>query len=187
MPVTRPALVHLRPIDARDGAAFATFVGRLSAESRGRRFLGPKPRLTARELAYLTDVDGITHGAFAAIDPRTGAIVGEARYAPWPGREGVADLAVTVADELQRRRIGTALAAATVEAARTHGVHTLTASTLWENAPARALLRRLGFRPVGSSDGIVELELDLAAAPARPAPLSAAGGASSPAAAAGAA
>jgi acetyltransferase len=173
MPVTRPALVHLRPLAARDGAAFARFVEGLSAESRNRRFLGPKPRLTAKEVAYLTDVDGVRHGAFAAIDPRTGAIVGEARYAPWPGRESVADIAVTVADELQGRRIGTSLAGATVEAARVHGVRTLTASTLWENVPARALLRRLGFRPIGSGDGVVELELELelATAAARPAPV----------------
>lgn len=187
MPFTRPALVDLRPLDARDGAAFATFVDGLSAESRSRRFLGPKPRLTAKELAYLTDVDGLTHGAFAAIDPRTGAIVGEARYAPWPGRPSVADLAVTVADELQRRGIGTALAVATVEAARANGVRTLTASTLWENVPARALLRGLGFRPTGSGDGVVELELDLATAASRPGVVARVPAASLPAVAAGAA
>jgi acetyltransferase len=189
MPFTRPALVHLRPLDARDGTAFAAFVDGLSAESRGRRFLGPKPRLTAKEVAYLTDVDGVTHAAFAAIDPRTGAIVGEARYAPWAGRPSVADLAVTVADELQRRGIGTALAAATVEAARANGMRTLTASTLWENVPARALLRGLGFRPTGSSDGVVELELHLtaAAAGARPGVVTRAPAAALPAVAAGAA
>ena len=138
---------------------------RRRAERRVARPPLPRPQAPAdRQGGRLPhDVDGVTHGAFAAIDPRTGAIVGEARYAPWPGRESVADLAVTVADELQRRRIGTALAAATVEAARAHGVRTLTASTLWENVPARALLRRLGFRPTGSEDGVVELELDLAA------------------------
>ena len=113
--------------------------------------------------------------------------MGEARYAPWPGRPSVADLAVTVADELQRRGIGTALAATTVEAARANGVRTLTASTLWENVPARALLRGLGFRPTGSGDGVVELELDLATAASRPGVVARVPAASLPAAAAGAA
>ena len=55
-----------------------------------------------------------------------------------------------------------------MQAARANGVRTLTASTLWENVPARALLRRLGFRPVGSEDGVLELELELDLAAAAP-------------------
>jgi hypothetical protein len=45
--------------------------------------------------------------------------------------------------------------------ARASGIRRLTASTLWDRAPARPLLRRLAFR---ESDGghVLQLELDLA-------------------------
>ena len=46
--------------------------------------------------------------------------------------------------------------------ARTNGFTLLTATTLWENRPARALLRRLGFRARASHGTEIELELELA-------------------------
>lgn len=119
--------------------------------------------LTAGELRRLTDVDHVAREAIVAVDRDSGVMVGEARYAVWPGREHVADLAVVVLDELQARGIGTALVAATIDRARANGLHVLTASTLWANAPARALLRRAGFRPTGSDGGVVDLELRLGA------------------------
>ena len=58
--------------------------------------------------------------------------------------------------------IGTALARARRrECARANGVALLTATTLWENRPARALLRRLWFLARASHGNEVELELEL--------------------------
>lgn len=133
----------LRPLGSDDRDGVAALFGRLSPESRYRRFLSPKRDLTPRELAYFTDIDHIRHEAFAAVDQCDGSIVGVCRYvhvADRPG--GVADLAVEVADELQNMGIGTALARRTVQRARDNGFALLTATTLWENRPARALLRR---------------------------------------------
>jgi hypothetical protein len=45
-----------------------------------------------------------------------------------------------------------------------HGV----AAALWDNLPARALLRRLGFRAHGSDHDVVELALALPAGPQVP-------------------
>jgi RimJ/RimL family protein N-acetyltransferase len=147
----------VRPIDPADRDALAAAFARLSPESRRRRFLGPKPKLTARELTYLTDVDHISHEALVAIDDADGSIVAVARYAGGPR----ADMAVTVADERQGRGIGGALAARIVRAARANGIGSLTATALWENGPALALMRRLGFRAVGSGDGWLEFRLEL--------------------------
>jgi RimJ/RimL family protein N-acetyltransferase len=151
----------LRPLSTRDRAGLATLFARLSPESRYRRFLSPKHKLTPRELTYLTDIDRLHHEGFAAVDQRDGSIVGVARYVHVADRAGVAEVAVEVADELQGLGIGTALARRVVQRARANGFALLTATALWENRPARALLRRLGFHARGSDGGVIELELEL--------------------------
>ena len=153
--------LRLRPLgpDDRDGVA-ALFV-RLSPESRYRRFLSPKRELTPRELAYLTDIDHLHHEALAAVDQRDDSIVGVGRYVHIADRPGVADLAVEVTDELQNMGIGTALARHTVQRARDNGFALLTATTLSENRPARALLRRLQFRAHARHGSQIVLELEL--------------------------
>ena len=151
----------LRPLGSEDRDGVAALFARLSPESRYRRFLSRKRELTPRELSYFTDIDHIRHEAFAAIDQRDGSIVGVGRYVHFADRPGVADLAVEVADELQNMGIGTALARRTVQRARENGFALLTATTLWENRPARALLRRLEFRAHASDGSAIELELKL--------------------------
>jgi RimJ/RimL family protein N-acetyltransferase len=157
-----------RPIEADDKPALLHFFDRLSAESRHRRFLGPKPRLTTRELAFLTEVDHCRHVALVAVD-RDAAIVAVARYAPWHDRPGHAELAVAVVDEWHGRGLGSALTAALLAHARRTHVVALTGSTFSENTPARAPLRRFGFRRVGASAGVSEYELALGGAGALPA------------------
>ncbi len=152
------ALIHVRPIDSRDRDAFSAWFGRLSDESRRRRFHGPKPRLSARELSYLTEVDHVNHTALVALSP-SGRLIGEARYAI--DHDGMADFAVTVADEWQGRGVGTRLAARLIEAARENGMTRLKAVTLWDNDAALALLHRLGFLRTGYDGDALEYELAL--------------------------
>jgi RimJ/RimL family protein N-acetyltransferase len=155
------AQLGLRPIEASDRDALATWFGRLSPESRRRRFHGPKPKLTARELTYLTEVDHVTHTALVAIDETDGRLIGEARYATAEPDGVIADVAVTVADEWQGRGVGTRLVAQLIRAARANGMSGLTALTLWENDAAIALLRSVGFRRTGSDGAALEFELAL--------------------------
>lgn len=151
----------LRPLSTDDRAGLAALFARLTPESRYRRYLSPKRELTPRELTYFTDIDHVQHEAFAAIDRRDGLIVGVARYVHEAGRAGVAALAVEVADELQGMGIGTALTGRVVRRAHANGFALLTATALWENRPARALLRRLEFHARGSDGGVIDLELEL--------------------------
>jgi GNAT superfamily N-acetyltransferase len=151
----------LRPIGSRDRDGLAAMFARLTPESRRRRFLAPKPELTSRELAYFTDIDHIHHEAIAAIDRRDGSIVGVGRYAQAAGQAGVAAVAVAVTDDFHGMGLGTALLELTVQRARVNGYAVLTATTLWENRPARAMLRRLGFRARSSAGSVIELELVL--------------------------
>jgi RimJ/RimL family protein N-acetyltransferase len=151
----------VRPLGTDDRAGFAALFARLSLESRHRRFLSPKRELTPRELAYFTDIDHVDHDAFAAVDRGDGSIVGVGRYVYVADRPGVAAIAVEVADGLQGMGLGSALAGYTVRRARANGFALLTATTMWENLPARQLLRRLGFRACASHGGVIELELAL--------------------------
>jgi RimJ/RimL family protein N-acetyltransferase len=154
------ALVRVRPIDSHDRDAFSAWFGRLSDESRRKRFLGPKPRLSSRELTYLTEVDHVSHTALVAVDA-SGELIGEARYATSKPGDRIADFAVTVADEWQGRGVGSRLAARLIEAARANGMTRLTAMTLWDNTAAIALLHRLGFLRAGYDGDAIEYELAL--------------------------
>jgi len=153
--------LRFRPLSSDDRERLAGLFARLTPESRRRRFLSPKPALTPRELASLTDIDHVGHEAIAAVDQRDGSIVGVARYVRVANRAGVADVAVEVADELQSMGVGTELAARLVERARANGFTLLTATALWENRPARALVRRLRFRARARHGAEIEHELEL--------------------------
>ncbi len=100
-----------------------------------------------------------------AVDERDGSIIGVARYVCYRDRPDVADVAFEVADELQGRGIGTLLARRLIERAYANGFELLEATTLWENRPARALLRRLGFQARTSQGAEIGLELALASRP----------------------
>lgn len=153
--------LRLRPLTRDDRDGLLCLFHRLSAESRWRRFMSPKPSLAPRELDYMTDIDHVAHEAFAAVDERDGSLVGVARYVRHTGTETTAELAVEVADELQRRGIGTALCMRVIERAQENGFTVLTATALWENQPARRLLRGLGFLARRSQGREIELALVL--------------------------
>lgn len=152
--------IAIRRLEPFDRVGVAALFDRLSPESRHRRFLTPKPALSQRELTYLTVVDHRWREGLAGVAP-SGAIVAVGHYGAESGRPGVADVAVVVADEWQHRGVGTALGRALIARARANGFCGLTASTMWENRPARTVLRRLGFHARASQGQVIELELDL--------------------------
>ncbi len=154
-----PPLV-VRPLRPGDRDALAQGFAELSAESRERRFLMPKPRLSEAELDYLVHIDHHTHEALVAIDPATRRGVGVARYAGW-SEGGAAEIAFTVADDWHGRGVATLLCDQLLERAREEGVERLVAMTEMDNLASQALLTKLGFVPTGWSDGIVDYELDL--------------------------
>jgi GNAT superfamily N-acetyltransferase len=160
------AFIRIEPLKPGDRASVRGLFARLSAESRMRRFLSPMPTLSERDLSFLSDVGHVIHQAMTAVDPADGAVAGIARYVQHQGRPGVADVAVAVADEMQRRGIGTVLMDRLIACAQANGFQLLTATTLWENRAARALLRTMGFQATGSVGAEIELQLRLGAAPA---------------------
>jgi ribosomal protein S18 acetylase RimI-like enzyme len=151
----------LRAVERTDRERIHELFHRLSDESCYRRFLTPKRELSERELEYLTDIDHVSHEAIAAVDQRDGSFAGVVRVvrrSDWPE---TADMAIEVADELQHMGIGSCLTARILERSLEIDFAGLTATTLRDNSPARALLKRFGFSPCASAGREIELEREL--------------------------
>ena len=61
--------VEIRPLGPADKQGLSAGFERLSELSRYRRFLSPTSHLTAKQLAYLTEIDHRDHEALVAIEP----------------------------------------------------------------------------------------------------------------------
>jgi GNAT superfamily N-acetyltransferase len=157
--------VMIRELTPLDAPVLAEAFERLSTESRDLRFLGSKPRLSTVELEYLTDVDGHSHEALGAVDVVTGRGVGVARFVRLAPEAPVAEVAVTVVDDWQRRGLATLLLEELNERARAEGIERYTALVSGENRAVVALLDHIGARILSAdaSAGTVEYEVDLPA------------------------
>jgi GNAT superfamily N-acetyltransferase len=148
--------VTLRMIRPEDGEALREGFSRLSPTSRYRRFLSGMSELSDGMVRYLTEVDGLDHVAIVAttdsLDLKTEIGLGVARMIRLEGEPTVAEAAVTVGDDVQRRGLGRLLVRAMAEAARERGVQTIRAEVLATNAPVRRLLDEVGA-VVRSDDG----------------------------------
>jgi GNAT superfamily N-acetyltransferase len=160
------ARIRIRPIEPEDREMVVAGFERLSPESRYRRFFSAVPRLTSRQLDYLTQVDHHDHEALIAIDEATGDGVAVARYVRTT--EGVAEPAITVIDEWQGRGVANVLLDALVERAREEGVRTFAAPVLTENTAAIRIFERLGDTAVTPKGREVEIAIDLPERPGAP-------------------
>jgi acetyltransferase len=136
--------IRIRPIRPADKPLLAEGLTRLSAETIRRRFLSAKPRFSAAELRYLTEVDGRDHVAFVAVlDDDPGCLVGVARSVRMRDRADTAEMAIVVSDDRQGLGLGGALAEILADAALATGIRRIAATMLGDNVPARRLLRRI--------------------------------------------
>lgn len=158
--------VVIRAIRPGDKEMLARGLALLSEESRRRRFLGAKPRFTAGELRYLTEVDGAAHFALVAVlADELDHVVAVARYVRLPEDPTTADAAIVVGDPWQRRGLGRRLALMLADAARDHGIERFSATMLSDNPAALALMRTLSERleSGGHQQGVREVVAELAA------------------------
>ncbi|HEU0025315.1 MAG TPA: GNAT family N-acetyltransferase [Thermoleophilaceae bacterium] len=164
LPDGTPLLI--RPIRPDDKRLLEQGLHNLSETSVQRRFLSPKPRFSRSELRYLTEVDGRNHAALVAESPAgaTRALVGVARYVRLPDDPEVAEVAVVVADNWQRRGVGTALVDELAPRARAQGIRRFTATMASDNTAAHRLMEKLARHSEAHRHGAVsEWVGDLAA------------------------
>jgi RimJ/RimL family protein N-acetyltransferase len=153
-------LVFTREIRASDKERLLYGLQHLSPDSVHKRFLGPKPSLSAAELRYLTEVDGDDHYAIVAVPAgEEERIVAVARYVRLEPGGLDAEAAITVCDELQGKGLGSLLARLISDAARERGVERLTASIASDNRAALRLMQRIDERLRGQRVGSTVTEL----------------------------
>jgi RimJ/RimL family protein N-acetyltransferase len=161
------ARVLIRTIHEGDAQEYAHALTRLSAESRRRRFLNATPRLSARELRYLTAVDQDEHVALVAVEAGSGEILGSVRYVRIGGGRADAELAIEVIDDWQRRGLGRALLSAVGAHALANGLTRFYALVAADNLPMQQALKR-AVVAVEREFGELEYLLDVDALVAAP-------------------
>src|SRR4051812_7104427 len=159
-----PAIV-LRRITPADKDGLVAGLGRLSERSVYQRFLSPKPRLSASELRYLTEVDFADHVAYVAVlRDSPGVVVGVGRWVRDADDPQAAEVAVVIADDLQGRGIGRQLGRALADAAVQRGVRRFTATMLPSNQAAHRLFATISEQlELTRRAGVDELAAPLAA------------------------
>ncbi len=157
--------VHLRDIRPDDADELRRAFEQLSPASRHSRFLGGIASLTDQALRYLTNVDGKNHVAVVATLPEAADRgVAVARFVRAPDAPWVADVAITVVDEMQGRGLGRLLAGLLSELARALAVESFRGEVLVDNTACRRLLREVGARTAPNEDGTLSFDVPLAGA-----------------------
>jgi GNAT superfamily N-acetyltransferase len=159
--------VHLRAIRPDDRQALLDGFHRLTGQSVYFRFLGARQELTEAELRYFTELDFERHVAIVASLEEAGEEkpIGVGRYIRTASDPdgGVAELAITIADDYQLHGVGTVLFEQLVRIARRKGIARLTAEVLPCNRVMLDIFRHSGLDPeLQSVDGITRVEMDIA-------------------------
>ena len=157
----------IRPIRPDDKGMLSDGLRRLSPQSAQRRFLTPKRSFSRAELRYLTEVDGRNHVALVAEYPcyPSRRLIAVGRFVIDQADPAAAEIAVTVADDWQRRGLGSVLGKHLAHLARNRDVKRFTATMASENTPAHRLMAKLTehLEQHHVGGGVDELVLDLAA------------------------
>lgn len=157
--------VVIRQINREDAPLLAEGFARFSAESRRLRFLSDKVRLTEAELRYFTQIDHHDHEALGAVDETDGRALGIARYIRDTEDPEVAEIAVAVVDDWQRRGLGTELVTRLIARAREEGIRRFIALVATDNELMVSLLHDLGGELRATPNGAGAVEYELAPAP----------------------
>jgi acetyltransferase len=143
--------VTIRPIRPEDEPLIVKFHEKLSERSVYLRYFQPLKLSTRTAHERLTRICFVDYDREMALvaefhDPSTGEdrILGVIRLTKIPGAE-IAEVAVLILDDFQRRGLGGELVSRSLEIARAEKLKKVIANILPENMEMRALCKRLGF------------------------------------------
>ena len=144
--------VVIRSLLNGDTATVASLFERLGPDSRTRRYLAAKPRLTPGELAFLAEVGPDSHVLVAHVDGDP-LPAGIARLVRLASDRTAGELAFEVADRYQGHGVGKLLVQVLLADARAAGIRRVEAWVQTSNSPALGLLRRVLGRPTVRVEG----------------------------------
>ena len=160
--------LHIRPIVAEDEPLLHEAVAAMSERTVYFRFFSPIKRMSDAMAHRLAVVD--YHDRFAIVAtthrPHGGPnqkerIVGVARYDRARDTD-LAEVAVAVIDEFQRRGLGTVLLAELARVARSQGIRSFQLIVLPENREMLGLLHKMGWiHQAKLNGGVYEISFDL--------------------------
>jgi ribosomal protein S18 acetylase RimI-like enzyme len=166
MELTDGTKVLVRPIVPDDEPLLHEAVAAMSERSVYFRFFSPLKRMSDALAHRLAVVDYNDRFALVATTNKPGGrerIVGVARYDRVPSTE-VAETAVAVVDEFQRRGLGSTLMSILGKVAREHGIKTFTLIVLPENQQMLGLLRKMGWiHRAKLAGGVYDISFELPA------------------------
>jgi acetyltransferase len=145
--------IVIRPIRPEDAEIEQAFVRKLSPEAKFFRFMNSLQELGQDLLIRLTQLDYDRELALIATLEQDGeeTELGVARYFGNPDGQ-TAEFALVVADDWQRRGLGTRLMTCLIEAAREKGFRALQGEILAGNVKMLGLMKKLGFVSRASLD-----------------------------------
>jgi ribosomal protein S18 acetylase RimI-like enzyme len=156
--------VHVRPIVPEDEPLLIEAVAAMSERTVYFRFFSPLKRLPDALAHRLAVVDYNDRFAIVATTHKPGGkerIVGVARYDRAADTD-VAETAVAVVDQFQRRGLGSALLTILGKVALEHRIKTFTLIVLPENQQMLGLLRKMGWiHHAKLTGGVYEISFDL--------------------------
>ena len=156
--------VLVRPIVPEDEPLLHEAVAAMSERTVYFRFFSPIKRMSDALAHRLAVVDYNDRFAIVATTHRPSGkerIVGVARYDRASGTD-VAEVAVAVIDEFQRRGLGAQLLAELARVARAHRIRTFSLIVLPENSQMLGLLRKIGWiHQAKLNGGVYEISFDL--------------------------
>src|SRR5690348_3472016 len=156
--------VELRPIAPEDEPLLHEAVAAMSERTVYFRFFSPIKRMSDALAHRLAVVDYQDRFAIVATTHKPNTkerIVGVARYDRARGTD-VAEVAVAVIDEYQRRGLGGIVLSELARVGRRHGIKTFQLIVLPENREMLGLLRKLGWiHQARLTGGVYEIAFDL--------------------------
>lgn len=156
--------IDVRPIEPSDEPLLHEAVAAMSERTVYFRFFTPLKRMPDALAHRLAVVDYNDRFAIVGTMRRPNGkerIIGVARYDRASGTD-VAETAVAVVDEFQRRGLGSALLTILAKVAREHGIKTFSLIVLPENQQMLGLLRKMGWiHQARLNGGVYEISFDL--------------------------
>ena len=151
--------VLIRELQPSDRILLASILENLGPDSRTQRFLAPRPVLSPRDIAAATAVDGLNHAGVIAL--ANSSPIGAAHYVRTADPE-VAEVAVEVVDNWQRRGVGRLLVAEARRSAKRTGFRHLEWFAFETNRAVSALAYDLqDIRRTRVGGGVVRYSAEL--------------------------